>query len=227
MVQHALSKPEFDIGFFTNKLEPTLAFWRQEIGLAYEAPVHFNDGLTQYRHALGNSIVKINAAQAGVDENIPGGYGDLFIAKAGLERSETKIDPNGNKIHFVPAGLNGITHLGLEVFAKDIQAEETFFLNALGCQPEPTGSFRSGNCCVFLRPDVKRAYAGHWVSAGFRYFTVHVMRVDEAYETIINNGGSHGEKPYAIGDIAKISFVRTPAGNWIEVAQRRELAGGW
>ena len=30
-----------------------------------------------------------------------------------------------------------------------------------------------------------------------------------------------------IGDIAKISFLKDPDGNWIEVAQRASLAGPW
>ena len=53
------------------------------------------------------------------------------------------------------------------------------------------------------------------------------MNVDAAFRKIIENGGVVVERPYAIGDIAKISFVRSPADNWADVAQRRELAGVW
>lgn len=227
-LMHALSKPEFDIGFFTNRVEDTLAFWREEIGLSCEPPVHFNDGLVQYRHRLGSSVIKINGADGGVDEKTNGGYGDLYIdadlVKANLRGCSNKTDPNGQVIHFVP---NAAEKLCLEIPAANIDKERDFLLNALGCSEEPTGKLRLGNCAVTLKHAPDLELAGHWVNAGFRYFTVHVMRVDEAYQKIIDNGGAEGEKPYAIGDIAKISFVRSPAGHWIEVAQRRELAGAW
>ena len=224
---HALSKPEFDIGFFTNRIDETLAFWRQKFGLEYEEPVFFNDGLVQHRHALENSVVKINGAEGGVNESAPGGYGALYIARQDIDKQTSLTDPNGQLIHLVPTGTHGITHLGFEMLAADIETEKTFLLNAMGFQEEPTGWLRAGNCQIKLKEDPKRPYADHWVNAGFRYFTFHVMNVDRAFADILAKGGECGEQPYAIGDIAKISFVRSPAGNWIEVAQRRELAGAW
>lgn len=224
---HELAKPEFDIGFFTNKLPETLAFWREEFSLAYEDPVHFNDGLVQHRHALGNTVIKINGAEDGVEENAPGGYGALYIASDEVSEKTTKTDPNGNVIHLVPPGTYGITNVGFVVPTQMLDEEEAFFLNAMGFSRQPTGWLRAGNCQILLKEEPKRQYCGHWVNAGFRYFTFHVKRVDEAFAAIIAAGGTEGEKPYAIGDIAKISFVRSPSGNWIEVAQRRELAGAW
>ena len=226
-MMHQLSKPEFDIGFFTNRLEETLAFWREELSLPYEDPVYFNDGLVQHRHALGNTIVKINGAKDGVSENAPGGYGSLYIARDDITEQITKTDPNGQVLHFVPPGTHGITNIGFVVPTNVLDEEETFLLNAMGFTQEPTGWLRAGSCQVLLKEEPKRPYCGHWVNAGFRYFTFHVMQVDKAFDAIIAAGGSIGEEPYAIGDIAKISFVRSPSGNWIEVAQRRELAGSW
>ena len=224
---HALSKPEFDIGFFTNRIDDTLAFWREQLALEYEEPVFFNDGLVQHRHALENSVVKINGAEGGVAESVAGGYGELYIAREHLDKPVSLTDPNGQIIHLVPSGTHGITHLGFEMLAADLDAEKSFLLNAMGFQEEPTGWLRAGNCQIKLKQDADRPYAGHWVNAGFRYFTFHVMNVDQVFADIIAKGGTSGEEPYAIGDIAKISFVRSPAGNWIEVAQRRELAGPW
>jgi predicted enzyme related to lactoylglutathione lyase len=54
-----------------------------------------------------------------------------------------------------------------------------------------------------------------------------VMRVDDAFAAITAAGAEIGEAPYSIGRIARISFVRDPHGNWIEVAQRAALAGPW
>ncbi|MGR8949611.1 MAG: VOC family protein [Gammaproteobacteria bacterium] len=224
---HELSKPEFDIGFFTNRIDATLAFWREEIGLTCEKPVYFNDGLVQYRHRLNNSVIKINGAENGVSESAAGGYGELFIARDDIAEQSTHVDPNGQIIHLVPPGTHGITHLGFEMLAADIETEKSFLLNAMGFHEESTEWLRAGNCQLMLKQEPGRPYAAHWVNSGFRYFTFHVMNVEQSFNAIIESGGTVGERPYAIGDIAKISFVRSPAGNWIEVAQRRELAGPW
>lgn len=68
---HRLSKPDLDIGLFTNHLEETLAFWREDIGLSFAQPVYFHRGLVQYHHSFGDTVVKINSADGGVSENIP------------------------------------------------------------------------------------------------------------------------------------------------------------
>ena len=69
----SLAKPAIDIGYFTDNLSKTLDFWRIEVGLEYEPPIEFNDGLTQYRHELGGSIIKINTSKNSLNKN-PGQY---------------------------------------------------------------------------------------------------------------------------------------------------------
>jgi lactoylglutathione lyase len=60
---------------------------------------------------------------------------------------------------------------------------------------------------------------------GFRYLTVQVRNVDAEHAGIIGRGGVEGRGPLTLGITARISFVRDPDGNWIEISQRASLTG--
>jgi catechol 2,3-dioxygenase-like lactoylglutathione lyase family enzyme len=222
-----LSKPCFDIGYFTNDLEPMLAFWRVGLGLAAEPPVAFNDGLTQYRHTLGASVLKVNTARDGVATTPPTGYRELLIARDGLDAPRSLDDPDGNPVTLVPPGYDGITGIALRMAVADAALQGAFLVDVMGFEAVAGNGYRSGDSLVFVEEDRALGRAGHWVNAGLRYFTLHVMRVDDAFAAITAAGAEIGEAPYSIGRIARISFVRDPHGNWIEVAQRAALAGPW
>ena len=223
----SLSKPQLDVGFFTNNLEPMLAFWRDEIGLASEEPVHFNDVLIQYRHALGDTVVKINASKDGVAEGVPSSYRELLIAREGLNQPQELKDPDGNRITLVPPGHLGVRGIGIRLGVSNPDSQKRFYVDAMGLIEEQSDSFRSGDSLLLVEQDATAQPAGHWMNAGFRYLTLHVKRVDASFKAIVDNGATVGEEPYSIGKVARISFVRDPEGNWIEVAQRAALAGPW
>ena len=60
---------------------------------------------------------------------------------------------------------------------------------------------------------------------GFRYITIQVWDVDAAHREIVERGGLEGFAPRTLGSVARISFVRDPDGNWIELSQRASLTG--
>ena len=60
---------------------------------------------------------------------------------------------------------------------------------------------------------------------GFRYLTVQVRDVDAEHAGIVQRGGIEGRQPLTLGTTARISFVRDPDGNWIEISQRASLTG--
>jgi len=41
----------------------------------------------------------------------------------------------------------------------------------------------------------------------------------------VERGGREGRPPITLGKIARVSFVRDPDGNWIELSQRASLTG--
>lgn len=222
-----LSKPSFDIGYFTNDLGAVLAFWQDELGLEVEPPVPFNQGLTQYRHALGGSVLKVNVAEGGVATGVPCGFRELFVARDDVSAPCRLEDPDGNCITLVPPGYEGITGIGVRMAVPDIAVECRFFTTVMGFTATAPDAFTSGDTRLFLTHEPGLAQAGHWVNAGFRYVTLHVMRIDQEYADMVARGATEGERPYDIGRLARISFVRDPFGNWFEVAQRAALAGPW
>lgn len=66
---------------------------------------------------------------------------------------------------------------------------------------------------------------GAFTARGFRYLTIQVRDVDAEHAGIIARGGSEGRPPVTLGTTARISFVRDPDGNWIEISQRASLTG--
>ncbi len=222
----ARAKPCLDVGFFTAAPKPMLAFWRDEIGLECEPPVAFNDGLTQYRHACGESVIKINTARDGVSP-APGAYGELLLALPTVTTPRALRDPDGNAVTLVPPGHLGIQGLAVRVAVSDRERQARFYTEIMGFEQRAPTVFGNGSSLLLLEEDHHTRPAAHWVNAGLRYLTVHVMRVDDAFEHMIAAGAEVGEAPYSIGRIARISFVRDGDGKWIEVAQRAALAGPW
>lgn len=46
------------------------------------------------------------------------------------------------------------------------------------------------------------------------------------YEELLKvGGGDEGRPPATLGKVARISFVKDPDGNWIEISQRASLTG--
>jgi lactoylglutathione lyase len=58
---------------------------------------------------------------------------------------------------------------------------------------------------------------------GYRYFTIQVTDVDREHATFVERGAIEGMAPVTLGETARISFIRDPDGNWIELSQRASL----
>ena len=224
--ERALSKNCMDIGFFTRHIDRALEFWREELGLPFEEPVKFNGGLTQYRHALGDSVIKINTSDRDIGSS-PCGYQELYIADDNTEAPVSTTDPDGNIVTRVPTGHLGIQGLGIKVATPNLETQHHFYTNVMGFKDLGSHKFAAGNTILLVEQNNIQKRTGNWTDFGFRYLTLHVKRVDACFNAVTAAGATIGEPPYSIGKIARISFVRDPQGNWIEVAQRASLAGGW
>ena len=228
MTEYTLSKDVLDIGFFTANLDDTLAFWNRELGLLSEEPVPYNDGLRQFRLPFKNTIIKVNCSERKLAKP-PTGYSELYLAVENISSPKTIVNPDGELITLVPVGFKGIKETAIKVKVNNLKSHANFYENVMGFKRENDRTFQIGNCLLFLDEieEEKELFAGHWVNLGFRYLTLHVMKIDETFSGMVAAGAEVGEEPYAIGDIAKISFLKDPDGNWIEVAQRASLAGPW
>jgi predicted enzyme related to lactoylglutathione lyase len=58
-----------------------------------------------------------------------------------------------------------------------------------------------------------------------RYITVQVRDCDREHRRLTSMGVSEGAAPMTLGSVARISMIRDPDGNFIEISQRASLTG--
>lgn len=227
-----LAKPRIDVGLFTNDLEPMLDFWQNRVGLAFDHLLPLGGGRRQHRHDLAGSILKINHARDPLPEIPPSGYREVLIARAGLTAPETLADPDGNRVTLVPEGHLGITRIGIRLGVRDLAAHRDFYGRVLELEemPAETGiAFRCGDSVILAEEDpdapADAARDDTMDGPGWRYITVQVFKVDDEHAAILARGGTEGLPPRTLGETARISFIRDPDGNWIEMSQRASLTG--
>jgi catechol 2,3-dioxygenase-like lactoylglutathione lyase family enzyme len=223
-----LAKPRIDIGLFTNNIEPMLDFWQNEIGLPFDHLLPLGGGVQQHRHDLLGSVLKINHARNALPEAPPSGYRELLIAREGLFGPKRLTDPDGNRVTLVPPGAHGIERIGIRLAVRSAAAHRRFYAVALGLPdvPERGGdSFICGDSVILFDEALGAPNDAAFEAPGFRYITVQIRNVDEEHARILANGGVEGRAPLTLGKVARISFVRDPDGNWIEMSQRASLVG--
>jgi len=225
-----LAKPRIDIGFATNHAPAALAFWQNEIGLPFDHTQPIRRGFKQHRHDLCGSILKINQVYESLPDNPPSGYRELLIARDGVTAPQPLIDPDGNRVSLVPKGMFGIDRIGIRLGVRDVEAHRRFYMDALGL---PQGESPRGGAMTFLAGDTVLIVepapdAPHDVSIdgkGWRYITFQVFEVDREHAHVLAHGGREARAPVTLGTTARISMVRDPDGNWIELSQRASLTG--
>jgi catechol 2,3-dioxygenase-like lactoylglutathione lyase family enzyme len=224
-----LAKPRIDIGFRTNNAAPVLAFWQNEIGLPLESVLPVRKGQKQHRHDLLGSVLKVNEVEAPVADAPPAGYRELLIARDGITAPKTLVDPEGNRVTLVPPGTFGIGRIGIRLAVRSIAAHRKFYSEALGLAEGPA----AGNVATFLAGDtmllVEAAPDAPDDAAmdgrGYRYVTFQVFAVDREHAHVLAHGGREAREPVTLGTRARISMVRDPDGNWIELSQLVTLTG--
>ena len=60
---------------------------------------------------------------------------------------------------------------------------------------------------------------------GYRYFTFQVFYTDEEHAHVLAHRGREDRAPRMMSSVARISTIRDPGGNWIELSQRVPLTG--
>lgn len=223
-----LSKPRFDIGLATDNLAPMLEFWQHEIGLPFDHKLPIVKGLTQYRHDAMGSVLKINHHHAPLPALQPSGYREFLIARPGMPHVQTMTDPDGNLVSLVPPGTYGIDQIGMRLAVRNLEPHRGFYRSALALDEEPYHcgtAFRAGESLVLLEETRDAPDDAAFEGAGWRYITFQVFKVDQEHTHVLAHGGREGFPPRTLGATARISMVRDPDGNWIELSQRASLTG--
>jgi lactoylglutathione lyase len=224
-----LAKPRIDIGFATNHAPAALAFWQNEIGLPFDYTQPIRRGYKQHRHDLRGSILKINQVYEPLPDNPPSGYRELLIAVDGIAAPQPMRDPDGNRVLLVPRGMFGIERIGIRLGVRDVEAHRGFYLEALGLrQGEAAGeavSFLAGDTVLIVEHAPDAPHDASFEGRGWRYITFQVFDVDREHAFVLGHGGVEARAPVTLGTTARISMVRDPDGNWIELSQRASLTG--
>lgn len=222
-----LAKPRIDIGLNTNAAAALLAFWQNEIGLPFEHLLPVRRGMKQHRHGLLGSVLKINEHGDPLPQREPSGYRELLIAREGLTDTRTLHDPDGNRVSLVPPGTFGVTRIGIRLGVRGLDAHVGFYSEALGLQPlaarEHGPAFLAGDSVLLLEQADDAPSDATIEGKGWRYITFQVRNVDEEHAGVLARGGREAAAPRTLGETARISMVRDPDGNWIELSQRFQL----
>ena len=195
--------------------------------------------MQQHRHGLNGSVLKLNHSRDALESSVASGFRQLHIARPGLRTPHQLVDPDGNRIRLVPHGADDITAIQIDVQVHDLAAHRRFWGELFGAEQLGGDRFRVGTTLIALTgaasapPErAPQAVPGAASSAtagmrgiGFRYLTVQVFDVVAEHQAIVAAGAWEGRAPNVLGDVARISFIRDPDGNWIEISQRKSLTG--
>jgi lactoylglutathione lyase len=224
-----LAKPRIDIGFATNDAPSALAFWQHEMGLPFDHTLPIRRGYKQHRHDLCGSVLKINQLHDPIPDHPPSGYRELLIARDGITAPQSLIDPDGNKVALVPRGMFGIERIGIRLGVRDVEAHRRFYTEALwlkqGASSGTVMTFLAGDTVLIVEPSSDAPDDASFEGRGWRYITFQVFEVDREHAYVLAHGGREARAPVTLGTTARISMVRDPDGNWIELSQRASLTG--
>lgn len=224
-----LAKPCIDFGLSTNNLAPMLAFWQGEVGLPFDHLLRIRRGQDQHRHDALGSVIKINHLADPLAEGPPTGYRELYVAREGLAEPKPLVDPDGNRVTLVPPGWRGIGQIGVRLAVRSLEAHRRFYIDALGLKEEPWpggAAFRAGESLLIVEESADAPAEGVRPGAkGWGYITFQVFKVDPAHAFVLAHGGREATAPVTLGTTARISMVRDPDGNRIELSQRASIVG--
>lgn len=219
-----LSKPQLDVGTMVHDWEAASAFWSDVVGLPYSKFEKIGGGVRQHRFDGHGSVIKVNDSRNPMAPH-PTVHRRLRIVCDRVSEPELVHDPEGIEVELVPAGHDGIVDVEIVNAVRDLERARRFWVEGLGAAEFEPGRFRVGTSivsCVVepdLEPPTERS------APGFRYLTVQVLEVDDAWQRMVDLG-FHGEMaPVTLGDTARISFVRDADGGYVEVSERAEFTG--
>ena len=223
-----LAKNVIDVGLSTNHLEPMLRFWQQDVGLRFDHVLPVRRGQKQYRHEEQGSIIKINHHTEPLPEAPQSGYRELIVAREGLEKPRRLVDPDGNRVQLVPKGFDGVIQLGVAMGVRSLSEHRRFYRDVLGFAEQSWSggpAFRLGDSLLLVEEDRAATVDPPRQARGWRYVTLQVADIDAVHAELIGKGVREGLAPVTLGDVARISMILDPDGNWIELSRRASIVG--
>jgi lactoylglutathione lyase len=218
-----LAKKQIDVGLYTNDTEAMLEFWQTKVGLRFEEMQPIGQGVRQHRHDMNGSVLKLNSVRDPMPPAKPGGYREIWIASTEVAEPETLWDGDGNAIRLVLPGYANVTGIALKLAVSSAARFHEFYGAVMQLQPAAKSAYRCGDSLLMFEENPKVARDNPLRAKGYRYFTIQVVDVDSEHARFVERGAVEGMAPVTLGETARISFIRDPDGNWIELSQRASL----
>jgi predicted enzyme related to lactoylglutathione lyase len=220
-----LAKKHIDVGLYTNDTEAMLQYWQTKVGLRFEEMQPLGQGVQQHRHAMNGSVLKLNSVRDPMPSAKPSGYRELWIASPDVGETEELRDCDGNAIRLVLPGYSGVNGIALKLEVTNAADFRAFYGSVLRLESAGKHAYRIGDSIVMFEVG-KRVVQGTPMRAkGYRYYTIQVTDVDREHSVLLERGAVEAMPPTTLGDVARVSFIRDPDGNWIEISQRASLTG--
>ena len=223
-----LAKSVIDVGLSTNNLEPMLRFWQQDAGLRFDHMLPVRRGQKQYRHDAAGSVIKLNHHLEPLPDAAPSGYRELIIAREGVSEPRSMVDPDGNRVRLVPPGADGVSQIAVVIGVRSLSEHRRFYGDLLGFAEQPWArgpAFRLGDSLLLLREDRGVTVDRPRQAPGWRYITLQVTDIDAVHDELRSKGVREGLAPITLGEVARISMILDPDGNWIELSRRASIVG--
>ena len=205
-----LAKRVIDVGLSTNDQEPMLRFWQQDVAVRFDHVLPVRRGQKQYRHDEQGSVIKLNRHAEPLPEAAPSGYRELIIAREGLQKPRRMVDPDGNRVQLVPPGYDGVTQIAVAMGVRGLSEHRRFY----------------GDILILLEEDRVATVDPVRQASGWRYITLQIADIDAVHGELRSKGVREGRAPITLGDVARISMILDPDGNWIELSRRASIVGG-
>ena len=217
-----LAKPALDVGLYTNNLDEMLTFWQNQAHATFTEMLPVGGGVRQHRHAVGNSVIKINHTRQPIAPGRPTGLSQVEIFTPSVQGPSPLTDPDDNKLCLSPPNARN-TNLSLSLVTPNLSAQQDFYGGTLGFKELSPTSFAVGASTVELVEGDLASFER--AGLGYRYMTFQVFDVVSEHAYIVNHGGKEGMAPVRLGDVAYISFVLDHDRNWLEISQRKSITG--
>ncbi len=216
-----------DVGLSTNALAPNAEVLAGRGGSGVDHVLPIRRGEDQHRQDVNGSVLKINHHDEPLPDDPASGYRELIIARNGRDAPTRLADPDGNLVTLAPPGLSSVSQIGIRIAVRDLGAHRRFWREAFGLVEQETdrGVAFAGESLLILEPAADAAGDATLRGRGRRYITFQVFKVDEAHAEVLAAGGREGLAPVTLGTTARISMVRDPDGNFIELSQRASIVG--
>jgi len=185
-------------------------------------------GQKQYRHDEQGSVIKLNHHVEPLPEEAPSGYRELIIAREGVQEPRRMVDPDGNRVRLVPPGYDGVTQLAVAMGVRSLSEHRRFYGDILGFAEQSWSggpAFRLGDSLLLLWEDRAATVDPVRQARGWRYITLQVADIDAVHDELRSKGVREGLAPITLGDVARISMILDPDGNWIELSRRASVVG--